>query len=289
MSTPGVRNLAWRFVAGESLDAGIEVARSLRARGIDTTLNFVGTHVRDRAATAGAAAEAIASLRHMREAGLTPNVSVKLTHIGLDIDEAWCRTQLAAILEAAREVGGFVRIDMEESPYTARTVELFEEVRATHGDGVGIVLQSYLHRNHADVRRLGELGARIRICKGGYWESSAAAWHARGDVDRAFREDVEFLLRHGSHPAIASHDRGAVAEARRVAREAGLGPEAFEFQMLYGVATDLQEELVRDGHRVRCYVPYGSRWYEYVLGCIRRLPGALTRRLSDRLHDGLPS
>lgn len=286
MSTPGLRSVAWRYVAGESLQAALDVARALQAQGVLASLNYVGTHVRERAEAAAAADEAIASLRRMREEAIDPNVSVKLTHIGLDIDEATCRLHLERVLEFAQSVGGFVRIDMEESSYTERTIALFEGMREIYGDAVGLVLQSYLYRSRSDVARLAAEGARIRICKGGYWESAAVAYHGRVDIDRVFRADVELLLRHGCQPAIASHDPVVIAEARRVAWDAGLDRSAFEFQMLYGVRTDLLTELARDGFVVRCYVPYGSRWYEYVLGCVRRLPGAVARRLGDRVKVG---
>jgi proline dehydrogenase len=286
MSMPGVRNLAWRFVAGESLDAGLDAVRALHARGIKATLNYVGTHVRDRTEAVAAADAAIESLQGMREAKLDPNVSIKLSHIGLDVDEATCRTQLRRILDCARPLGGFVRIDMEESPYTDRTISLFEEMRGHYDDTVGIVLQSYLRRNRADVARLAAAGSRIRLCKGGYWESSPGAYRSKADVDGAFRTDLELLLRRGRHPAIATHDPVAIGEARRVAHEAGLARSGFEFQMLYGVRADLQAELVREGYGVRCYVPYGGRWYEYVLGCIRRLPGGAIRRFAERFPAG---
>jgi proline dehydrogenase len=284
MSTPGLRNIAWRFVAGESLEAGIDVVRALEARGILATLNYVGTHVHEPAGVVAGADEAIASLRRMREENLDANISVKPTHIGLDIDDATCRTQLLRILDCAQAVGGFVWIDMEESPYVERTIRLFEEMRAIYGDSVGIVLQSYLRSNRGDLERLAAAGARIRICKGGYWEPGPVAYHSKPDIDQAFRADVELLLRRGLRPAIASHDPLLMEDVRRIVADAGLDRSAFELQMLYGVRSDLRDELVREGYTVRCYVPYGSRWYEYVLGCIRRLPGTATRKMADRVR-----
>jgi proline dehydrogenase len=289
MSTPGVRDMAWRFVAGESLDAGLDAIRALNARGIQGTLNFVGTHVRTEAEAIAGGDAAVESLRRIREAKLGSHVSVKLTRIGLDIDEDLCRAQLRRILDGAQRDGNFVRIDMEEAAYAERTLRLYEEMRRVYGDAVGIVLQSYLRRNAADLERLVGDGALIRIVKGGYWEASEIVLRKKAEIDAAFLRDVELLLRRGRHPALATHDPAVIDRARRVAREVGLEQRAFEFQMLYGVREDLQDELVRDGYLVRSYVPYGDRWYEYALGCIRRLPGGALRRLAQRFRPERPA
>jgi proline dehydrogenase len=287
VSTPVVRDLAWRFVAGEDLDAGVAAVRALGARGIRATLNLVGTHVRGEAEAVAAADAVVASLHRIHAEGLDANVSVKLTLIGLDVAEDLCRSQLRRVLDAAARLGVFVRIDMEESPYVDRTLRLFEEMQATHGpDSVGIVLQSYLKHRRGDLGRLAGAGACIRLVKGGYWESAEVVHRARADVDRAFFGDLEALLPRGRRPAIATHDGRAIARARKVASEAGLAPRSFELQMLYGVRSDLQEALARDGYVVRAYVPYGARWYEYVLGCIRRVPGGALRRLGERFLPG---
>jgi proline dehydrogenase len=287
VSTPVIRDLAWRFVAGEDLDAGVAAVRVLGTRGIRATLNLVGTHVRDEAEAVAAADAVVASLQRIRAEGLDANVSVKLTLIGLDVSEELCRSQLRRVVDAAARLGVFVWIDMEESPYVDRTLRLFEEAQAAHGsDAVGIVLQSYLKHRGGDVERLAGAGARIRLVKGGYWESPEVVHRTRADVDRAFFGDLETLLSRGRHPAIATHDGRAIAHARRVAAEAGLAPRTFELQMLYGVRADLQQALARDGYAVRAYVPYGARWYEYALGCIRRVPGGALRRLGERLLPG---
>jgi len=284
MSTPGVRDLAWRFVAGDSLEAGIATIRSLGTLGIKTTLSNVGTHIRDEARAVAAADAAVGSLRRIAEERLDANVSIKLTQLGLDIDEELCRSQLRRVLDAAREHGNFVRIDMEESAYTARTLSLFEEMRETYGDAVGVVLQSYLHRNRGDLERLVASGARIRLTKGGYWETGPEIYRKKSEIDAAFERDLDLLLRRGSHPAIATHDQHAIQLARRVAAEAGLDQHGFEFQMLFGVRHELQEELVREGFKVRSYVPYGDQWWEYVLGCVRRMPGGAARSLVEKVR-----
>ena len=278
MSTPGVRDMAWRFVAGENLEIGLATLRTLNARGIKATMNYVGTHIQTVDEAVGAADAAIECLHRIHQEDLDANVSVKLTHLGIDIDEAICRSQLVRVLDSAYSTGGFVRIDMEESVYAERTIQLFEEMRLIYGDAVGIVLQSYLHRTRNDLERLLESDALIRLVKGGYWESSKLVYRKTADIDVAFICDLEQLLRRGRHPAIATHDRHAVDEARRIAMKLGLRKENFEFQMLYGVCEDLQSALVNEGYKVRSYVPYGPRWYEYFLGCVRRAPGMIIRK-----------
>jgi len=273
MSTPVLRGMAWRFVAGESLEEGLEVVRALNAKGIRATMNFIGTHVRSEPDAVQAADAAIECLQRIRASGLDAHLSLKLTQIGLDIDEQVCRRELARVLGCVRACGNFARIDMEESAYTEATLRIFEAARAEHPESVGIVLQSYLRRNQADLERMAGLGARIRLVKGGYWEAEQAAYRRQAEIDRAFLRDLEYLLLHGRHPALATHDPAAIARAIQVAHAAGLPKEAMEFQMLFGVRQDLADDLVRQGFRVRSYVPYGTGWYEYVLGCIRRDPG----------------
>lgn len=273
LSTPFFRGLAWSFVAGEDQAAGLDAVRRLNARGIAGTLNCIGTHVRDVAEAAAATDMAVEGLARIRDLALDSHVSVKLTQIGLDIDLGRCRANLARILEAAQRHQGFVRIDMEESAYVDATLDLFEDAYRTWPVRVGIVLQSYLRRNAADLERMVALGAGIRLVKGGYWESGAVAWRAKADIDAAFLRDMDYILRHGGNLALASHDGLAIGKTLALAEHLGLSRDAFEFQLLYGVRGDLAEDLVRQGCRVRCYVPYGSRWYEYVLGCIRRDPG----------------
>ncbi len=279
ISAPLVRDVAWRFVAGEDLAAGIAAVRTLNERGVRGSLSYVGTHVRDELVALASADEVIAAIRAIRESALDSTLSLKLTQIGLDIDLELCRRQLRRILDVAVEANVLVRIDMEESPYVDQTIELFEDARDAYGaERVGIVVQSYLRDRQGDLDRLMAGGSRIRLVKGGYWESPDIVLKAKEGVDRAFFADIERLLRGGIQPAIATHDPAAVETAARVAREIGLDCEAFEFQMLLGVRPDLLERIVRDGHAVRCYVPYGGDWYAYVLGCLRRLPvGALQR------------
>ena len=288
VSTPFVRDVAWRFVAGEDLSAGLDVIRALNAKGIKGTLNHVGTHVRSEVEAIAAADEAISALRGLHGAGLDSHISVKLTQIGLDIRPDLCKAQLGRLLDCARELGMFVRIDMEESDYVESTIGLFEEMREVYGaERVGIVLQSYMRQRPEDLGRLLAAGSRIRLVKGGYWEPPEVVHRVKRDVDMAFFADIERLLADGRHPAIATHDPEAIGLVRRVAASNGLAKDAFEFQMLYGVRTDLQDRLVVAGYVVRCYVPYGGQWYEYVLGCLRRVPGGIYQRARARLARGL--
>jgi len=284
MTTPLARDVAWRFVAGEDLEAGLAAVRVLNSRGIKATLNCVGTHVRLQREAVAAADSAIEALRRIRELGLDSNVSVKLTQIGLDVDEGLCRAELRRVLDAATELESFVRIDMEESSYVKRTLDIFDDMLRAYGpDRVGIVLQSYLRDRRSDIARLTAVGARIRLVKGGYWEPAGTAFRTKSEIDRAFMADIDHLLRHGHQPAIATHDQNAIERVKRIAAEMGLAADRYEIQMLFGVERDLQTRLVRDGWTVRCYVPYGGLWYEYVLGCLRRLPGGIVQRARGRI------
>lgn len=285
MSTPVIRDLAWRFVAGENLDAGISVIRSLNARGIQGTLNYVGTHVHSRPEAIAAADSAIAALQRIHKERVESHLSLKLTQIGLDIDEDLCRDQLRRVLDCARALGSFVRIDMEESSYVERTLMIFEEAREEYGrNTVGIVIQSYLRGRGRDLERVIAGGSRVRVVKGGYWESPSVAYRKAEEIDRCFDRDIETLLNRGRHAAIATHDPRVIARTKELAAKAGLDRGSFEFQMLYGVRPDLQERLVKEGYTVRCYLPYGGQWYSYFLGCVRRLPGGALRRFLERFH-----
>lgn len=273
MSTPVLRDLAGRFVGGDDLPAGIHAVQGLNARGVKGSLNFHGMHVRDEKEARGAADQAIEALRRIREEGLDSHVSVKLTKIGLDVDPALGREQLRRILDCAAETQGFVRLDMEESVYVEETLRIFEEMQDQYGpEALGLVLQSYLRNRSGDLERMLDRGARIRLVKGGYRESREVVLHARADIDSAFKRDIERLLTRGVSPAIATHDSEAVAWAKIVQEGLGLGKEAFEFQMLYGVKPELQQALAAEGYRVRAYVPYGGDWATHLVGCLRRLP-----------------
>jgi proline dehydrogenase len=221
---------------------------------------------------------------------LERNVSVKLTQLGLDIDETLCRSAMVRILDCARALGGFVRIDMEGSAYTGRTLDLFErDLHPVYRDHVGVVIQAALRRSAADVERLVGLGARIRLCKGAYREPPEIAYPAKRDVDRSFASLMERLLREGNYPALATHDEALIARARAFAGRHGIAPDRFEFQMLYGVRRDLQDELRAAGHRVRVYVPFGSWWYPYLMRRLAERPANIMFILGSMLRERLSS
>jgi proline dehydrogenase len=281
MSTPVLRDLAGRFVGGDDLPAALTAVHRLNVRGIKGSVNFHGMHVRDAEEAKRAADEAITALRRIREEGLDSHVSVKLTKIGLDVGVAFGRAQLRRILDCAAETQGFVRIDMEEAIYVEETLRTFEEMQDLYGNGtVGVVIQSYLRHRSDDLEHLLDRGARVRLVKGGYRESGSVVFHTKAEIDAAFKRDIERLLKRGTSPAIATHDVEAIAWTRTLQQQLGLGKDAFEFQMLYGVQPSLQESLVADGYTVRCYVPYGGEWATHAFGCLVRIPAAAIWRFA---------
>jgi len=284
MSTPVIRELAGRFVGGDDLASGLAAVRGLNARGIKASLNFHGMHVLDPDKARLAADQAIDALRKIQAEGLDSHVSVKLTKIGLDLDPALCRASLLRIIEAAMTSGGFVRIDMEESIYVDRTIEMFEEVQQMcDGKNVGIVIQSYLRHRQGDLGRLMARGANIRLVKGGYREPREVVFRAKAEVDAAFLRDIRLLLSQRRLHGIATHDEAAIAHVKALQAELGFDKDDFEFQMLYGVRPDLQERLVAEGYSVRCYIPYGGDWATHLAGCIRRIPVDAYARLRRSL------
>ncbi len=270
------RGLVSRFVAGESVETALVAAQELDARGITTTLDLLGENVATVEAAQAAVASYTAILRSMRDTNLEPNISVKLTMLGLDLGADVARDNASLILDVAREVGGFVRIDMEGSAYTEVTMRLFEELHAVWPSEVGIVIQAYLRRAGADVRRAIELGARVRLVKGAYAEPAEVALTSRLEVDEQFARLARLLLDEGNYPAIATHDMDLVRATIEHTQRYRIASERFEFQMLYGVRRDQQQRLVADGFRMRVYVPYGTEWYPY-----------FTRRIAERPANAL--
>jgi proline dehydrogenase len=253
--------LARRFVAGETPESAIEAGRRLHARRIRATFDRLGEDVDDRDAARRTAEANIHLLRAIPD-GLERNVSIKLTSLGLDVDEEFCHQQVASILEAARAVGGFVRIDMEGSKHTQRTIDVFRRLRRDF-DNVGIVFQAYLFRTEQDVKEAVERGDRVRLCKGAYKEPAEVAWTDMDDIRASFRRCAQILLEKGNYPAIATHDEGLVQHAIDWTRSNAVAPQRFEFQMLYGLRSRRWDELVGEGFNVRIYVPYGTHWIPY--------------------------
>jgi proline dehydrogenase len=269
-NSPAARGLVRRFVAGETLNEAIDVARLLNRAGMRVALDNLGENTTTAGDARSATEEALRALERVNQASVQAYVSLKLTQLGLDVGEHLVVDNLDRILARAAELGNFIRLDMEGSTYTARTLELFEMLRSRH-DNVGIVIQAYLYRSMADVQRLTHLGAQIRLCKGAYSEAPHIAFRRKRDTDRNYVRIMEYLLERGNHPAIATHDPAIIEHACDYARRNGIDSDRFEFQMLYGVRRDLQVSLVQRGYGVRIYVPYGTQWYAY-----------LTRRLAER-------
>ena len=286
---PLARRGASRFVAGESLEEAAAAVRALNARGITASLDLLGESVTKAADAREATDQIIGIFDRIAADRLDCNVSVKLTQIGFDLGPAVARENARQILDRAQRHGVFLRVDMEGSDYAQRTLELFErELFPAYGrDLVGIVVQSYLYRTQEDVERLIGLGARVRLCKGAYNEPASVAFPLKADVDRNYAELMERLIERGTYPGIATHDEALLARARRFVRQRGIPPERFEFQMLYGVRRDLQERLVREGYRLRVYVPFGTQWYPYFMRRLAERPANLAFILGNVVREGL--
>jgi proline dehydrogenase len=266
------QKFARRFVAGETPDEALVAVKALNAKGITASLDLLGESTTNEAEAKQAGREYLLLLDRIRERNLDANVSVKLTAMGLDVSEELCVGIMHEVLDRARQHRSFVRIDMEGSAYTERTLALFElRLYPMYPENVGIVLQSYLYRTQADVERAIQLKCRVRLCKGAYKEPPSVAYPDKDDVDANYVRCMQQLMLSGNYPGVATHDEKIISEAKRFARENNIGRERFEFQMLYGVRRDLQERLVKEGFRMRVYVPFGTQWYPYLM-----------RRLAER-------
>ena len=266
------KSFANRFVAGESLDTALAAVTRLNARGITASLDLLGESVHNEVEARAAGHAYVTMLDRIHEQKARANVSVKLTAMGLDVSEDLCVAIMHEILQRARDYQTFVRIDMESSEYTQRTLDLFEQrLYPAYRESVGIVLQSYLYRTFADVQRANLIKARVRICKGAYKEPETVAYPDKKDVDATYVRCMHELMLKGNYPGIATHDEAIIKEAKRFAKENDIAPSRFEFQMLYGVRRDLQDKLMREGYRMRVYVPFGTQWYPYLM-----------RRLAER-------
>ncbi len=254
--------LARRFVAGESLEAAVEVVRALNGSGLDVTLNMLGEGTREREKAEDAVRQYLVMLDLIRDGALKANISVKLTHLGLDIDEAYCVDNLYRILEAAKEKDVFIRLDMEGSPYTQQTLDLFYDLYGSY-ENTGVVIQAMLLRSPHDIFVLNKIGARVRLCKGSYREPSDLALQRMPNIRGAFLSMAEQLLKDGRFPAFATHDDYLIEGVARHAERLEVPKDGFEFQMLYGLRPGYQREMRRQGYRVRIYVPFGTEWMPY--------------------------
>jgi proline dehydrogenase len=270
LGTPILRRMPLRFVAGTTLDQAVAVVKQLNAAGRSATLDVLGEAVGDRASADRAAAAYVATLDRIAAEGLDANVSIKLTQMGLDLGVDECLAVLGPVVEAGGRHGIFVRIDMEGSTTTDRTLEVVARLRAD-GHDAGPVIQSYLHRSVDDVERLAAERVRTRICKGAYAEPADIAHQDRRAVGDAFVDLCRVLLEADAYPGVATHDPDMLTRVAAIARERDVGRDRFEFQLLYGVRRDIQQRLVKRGYRVRVYVPFGNEWYPYFM-----------RRLAER-------
>jgi proline dehydrogenase len=282
------RRFASRFVAGETVESAIEAIRDLNRRQITATLDLLGESVRQEGDAAQARDTYLRMLDQIAQAGVQSNVSVKLTQMGFDLGEAVCLANVSAILEKARARQNFVRIDMEGSAYTQRTLDLFHDrLHPAFGPHVGVVIQACLRRSAADVDRLIEARARVRLCKGAYLEPAEVAYPDKADVARAYIRLMERLLEHGQYPALATHDPAILARAREIVAQRKIDPARFEFQMLYGVRRDLQDSLRRAGYHVRVYVPFGTQWYPYLMRRLAERPANIAFFLGNVLREAV--
>ena len=287
--------IAWRvasrFVAGETPQDAIRAIKALNERGICATLDHLGENVTSADESRQATHEILHILDEINRAEVQSGVSIKLSQIGLLVDESVCEQNLRRIIERAKSQQNFVRIDMEDSPVTQVTLDLFRKMRAEgFADTVGIVIQSYLFRSEQDIRQLMEEGARVRLCKGAYNEPAEIAYPRKADVDASFDRLTKMIIdgaaAHGTPsisgcgrfppiPAIASHDQARVLYAKAYAEQVGFPKESLEFQMLYGIRRDLQVQLAAEGYPVRVYVPYGTEWYPYFVRRLAERPANL--------------
>ncbi|WP_240512024.1 proline dehydrogenase family protein [Paludifilum halophilum] len=277
VSKYGMKLGASRFVAGENMTDTIQTAKEINQDSRVLTLDLLGESVYTKEKARSATQSAVESFDVIAEEGVNSNISVKLTQLGLDIDYDFCLENMDRVTAKAKETGNFVRIDMEDSPRVEKTIDLFTTLLGKYGkEHIGLVIQSYLYRSEEDVKRLGELGANLRIVKGAYKEPKEVAFPEKRDVDKAYRKLVEIHLKNGCYTAVATHDEAIIDWTKSFVKKNGIPDNLYEFQMLYGIRTALQKELAAEGYKVRVYTPYGKDWYPY-----------FTRRIAERPANAL--
>ena len=267
-------SLAYRFVAGERLDDAVRVVADINRRGPSASFDHLGENVTEEKAARVATEDYLAAFERIAGERLNANISVKLTQLGLDISPDLCRELLTRVVQRAQQLDNFVRIDMEGSAYTQRTLDLVLALHERYPN-CGVVLQSYLYRTAADIARVNAAKTRVRLVKGAYDEPPDVAFPRKADVDAKFEAGMQQLLLEGVYPAIATHDDRLIEATKQFAREREISSDRFEFQMLYGIRRDLQDRLLREGYRVRIYVPYGTEWYPYLMRRLAERPANL--------------
>jgi proline dehydrogenase len=268
------RKTAWRFVAGETIEDAVRAAREANLQGIKATMDLLGENTLSREDAFRTTEEILGMMDRIHAEKVDCNVSIKLTQLGLGLGTDFCHQNLTVLLRRAAELGSFIRVDMEDSNFTQRTLDVVIRAHATLGN-VGTVIQSYLFRSEQDVRML--IGNRIgiRLCKGAYLEPATIAFRKKRDNDANYVKLMKLLLQSGLYHGIATHDEDVIADTKNFAKEKAISRESFEFQMLYGIRRDLQQKLVQDGYNVRVYIPYGKRWYPYFMRRLAERPANL--------------
>jgi proline dehydrogenase len=283
------RKFASRFVAGETIDEAVKAAQELAGRGITASLDLLGESVTVEAEAMAARDQYLQMLDRMAAAGGEVNVSVKLTQMGIDISVDLCYANMVRILDKAKALRGFVRLDMESSEYTQKTLDFFTRcLFETYREHCGVVIQSALRRSEKDIDDLIAMRARVRLCKGAYLEPPDVAFPDKKDVDRNYLLLLERLLLKGNYPGIATHDETMIEHARKVARTQGIPAERFEFQMLYGVRRDLQNRLRQAGYNMRVYIPFGTQWYPYLMRRLAERPANIAFILGNLVRESVP-
>jgi len=281
---PGT-GFARRFIAGETVEEAIAAVADLPSKGLLLTLDYLGESVGSAAEASAAAAEYVSIIEKIVASGVERNISLKLTQLGLDVDRATAVDNMRRILEPADANGFFVRIDMENSPYTDATLGILETLWQQGHRNVGTVIQSCLKRSPDDIRTLNGRGIRVRLVKGAYKEPREVAHQRKSEVDAAFVELMQTLLDEGTYPAIATHDPDMIDATKVYAASKGYAKDRFEFQMLYGIRRDLQLALVNEGYRMRVYVPFGKQWYPYFMRRLGERPANVTFVLKSLFRE----
>ncbi len=256
------RKTASRFIAGEELKEGIEAAKKLNLNNIEVTMDFLGENTKTEEEAWACAKEITKIMDAIKREKILGNVSIKPTQLGLDLGEEFCEGVLRFLFEEAKNKNIFVRIDMEGSPYTQKTLNLFYKLYEEYKN-IGIVIQAYLYRSFEDVEKILSLGARIRLCKGAYKEPPEIAYKKMKEIRENFLQICKLLFENGNYPAIATHDTYLINSVKKMAKEMGKSPKDFEFQMLFGIRPKTQERLAQEGYRMRVYVPFGTHWLPY--------------------------
>ncbi len=274
-NAPGARTMARRFAAGDTVEDGITATRAINKLGMSVTLDYLGESVHNQKEARAAADVYLQMIDRITAEKLDANVSLKLTQMGQDIDTGFLRENVGRVIDRARAADMFVRFDMEGSTHTQKTLDFFRSMWHEGYRNIGVVIQSYLRRSQGDIEQLNSDKVRVRLCKGAYKEPDSVAFQDKADVDGNYVRLMQMLLEHGNYPGIATHDPAMIRATRQFAAQKNIDSSRYEFQMLYGVRRDLQLLLVREGYRMRVYVPFGDAWYPYLMRRMAERPANL--------------